>query len=442
MPVLLIALVAWALFAFGGAYRWTLVPLVAGAALLVALARPRPWQRPHALVDGALTACLVGVAVQLAPLPVRLHAILSPSTPTVDATLQLVPPERASGGARVLSLDPTATAWALATGLVLVLVFWAARWVFERDGGARLVSRAIAWMGLVLGPVALVAHWTAPRLIYGFWTPITQSDSPTPYGPFVNRNHFATWLALAVPLVAGYAMTRVASPSASGRPRGLGGAIDDRLAMLVGSLLLMTAALLASLSRSGVAGLIVGLVVFCGLGARRLTAVRIGWLLLAISALVAVSTAYMSVPGLLSRLEGVPNGLTERWTIWRDTWSMTRDFLVTGVGVGGFERGMLVYQRGARDVFFNHAHNHYLQWLAEGGVMLAAPAAVALVAATSEVVDRLRGDRTAAFWLRAGAASALGAVAVQSLWEVGLVMPANAVLFAVIAAIAVRNPGD
>ena len=40
------------------------------------------------------------------------------------------------------------------------------------------------------------------------------------------------------------------------------------------------------------------------------------------------------------------------------------------------------------------------------------------------------------FWMRAGAVSGLAAVAVQSVWEVGLRMPANAVLFAIVAAVA------
>ena len=43
------------------------------------------------------------------------------------------------------------------------------------------------------------------------------------------------------------------------------------------------------------------------------------------------------------------------------------------------------------------------------------------------------------FWMRAGAASGLAAVCVQSVWEVGLRMPANAVLFAIVAAVATHD---
>jgi hypothetical protein len=45
------------------------------------------------------------------------------------------------------------------------------------------------------------------------------------------------------------------------------------------------------------------------------------------------------------------------------------------------------------------------------------------------------------FWLRAGAASGLCGVAVQSLLETGLRTPANAVLAVVLAAIVMHVPG-
>jgi O-antigen ligase len=152
---------------------------------------------------------------------------------------------------------------------------------------------------------------------------------------------------------------------------------------------------------------------------------------------LAAATTYVSVPDLLSRVdEAVPSGLGGRTTIWRETWPMALDFSGTGLGVGAFERGMLVYQQSPRSIFFNHAHNQYLQLLVEGGLLLLVPCALALAAALRETVLRLRQDRTPMFWVRAGAAAGLVAVCVQSVWEVGLRMPANAVLFAVVAAVA------
>jgi O-antigen ligase len=100
---------------------------------------------------------------------------------------------------------------------------------------------------------------------------------------------------------------------------------------------------------------------------------------------------------------------------------------------------LTVYQP-AHDFSFNHAHNEYLQIAAEGGVILSAAVAVLIVAGCLAIASALRRDRTPTFWMRAGAASALVAIAVQSLWETGLRMPANAVLCAISFAIAIHRP--
>jgi O-antigen ligase len=142
----------------------------------------------------------------------------------------------------------------------------------------------------------------------------------------------------------------------------------------------------------------------------------------------------------VTRVEETLNvGLGGRREIWDRTWAMASDFWVTGIGVGAYERAMTVYQKQPHVFYFNHAHNEYLQLLSEGGVMLAVPAAVAIAGGAWQIWRRVDADRTAVFWIRAGAASGMLAVAVQSVWDTGLRMPANAVLFALLAAIALHN---
>jgi O-antigen ligase len=96
---------------------------------------------------------------------------------------------------------------------------------------------------------------------------------------------------------------------------------------------------------------------------------------------------------------------------------------------------MLYYQRGDRTLQFNQAHNHYLQVATEGGIVGFA-ILLALIAILARTIRRQLGsDATGSHPIRAGAACGLLAVALQSLWETGLVMPANAALAAVLAAI-------
>ena len=68
------------------------------------------------------------------------------------------------------------------------------------------------------------------------------------------------------------------------------------------------------------------------------------------------------------------------------------------------------------------------------------PIVLALSAFVRAAAGTLRTDRSAMYWLRAGAAAGLCGVAVQSVWETGLTIPANAALAAVLAAIVVHAP--
>jgi O-antigen ligase len=417
---------------------------MAGAVFLTSQAIPR-LIRSHRLADTALCACLVIATAQLIPLPPGLRLTLAPAFAGMDRALYLdAPVNPAAGPPRPLTLDPVATMWAVAFGATLLLIFWSARAIFEREGGIRAVARGVVWCGLAVSAIAFVQRALTPRLIYGFWTPITQTAVPEPFGPFVNRNDLATWLILALPVAAGYLIARATS-----KGRDVDGSIDvvkvvdARAVWLAVSLCLMVALLLATTSRSGIVGAAFGVLTLWALGQRRMSWKQSAGLGVGILAVGVVAASYASIPVLTARFgEVLASDLGRgRLTIWRNTWPMARDFWLTGLGVGAFGRGMLVYQETPRLLFFNHAHNQYLQIVVEGGLLLSAAAGVALLAGWSEIVRRLRTDRTWVFWMRAGAASGIAGVLVQNFWDAGLRMPANAVLFAVALAIALHDPG-
>ena len=127
-----------------------------------------------------------------------------------------------------------------------------------------------------------------------------------------------------------------------------------------------------------------------------------------------------------------------RLAAWRDGWQVVRDFPITGAGINTYPDAMLFYQRHVMDVRMTHAHNDYLQLLAEGGVLVAVPAAIAgalLVSAIGRNMTAARHD-SYEYWVRAGAYVGLVAVGIQETVEFSLHIPANAFLFATLAAIA------
>ena len=409
-----------------------------GAVLLAARYHASIFASPYTRLDAALVVWLLLAALMLVPVSAPTRLALAPASATVDRMLFLnTPADPAAAPSRPLSIDPASSAWALALGAVLVLLFWSAREIVA-SGGLRATVRGIAWISLALTTVALVQHGTSPQLLYGFVRPIGRN--PTPFGPFVSRNDLATWLIVALPLAAGYAAARVESRRRGDERLAVDEVVDATALWLGAAMVFIAAALVVAISRSGLIGAASGMAALLVLARRRMSRSGWGWSAAGATLVLAVAASYASWQALARRMEEtLASGLGGRREIWERTWTMTRDFWITGVGVGAYERAMTVYQQTPHVFYFNHAHNEYLQLLAEGGVVLALPAAIAIVAGVLLISRQLAADRTAVFWIRAGAAAGLLAVAVQSVWDTGLRMPANAVLFAIVAAIAMHD---
>jgi O-antigen ligase len=160
-----------------------------------------------------------------------------------------------------------------------------------------------------------------------------------------------------------------------------------------------------------------------------------------IGAALALAAAVVRVNPMVvvQRFGSAADAAVDRLAIWRTTMPLIADFWLTGTGVGTFETAMLVYQPSGSPFRINAAHNHYLQVAAEGGALLTVATGVTLVAALLVSIARLREDHSGMYWMRAGALSGLAGVAAQSLFETGLTTPANGVLAAIAAAIAVHR---
>jgi O-antigen ligase len=439
--LLLTLLLAWTTFAFAGVYLFTLaIPAAICLALLIVY-RPLPFptrggDRP---AEAWIALALALTLFQLVPLPGLIVDALSPQARETWRRLALDVPRSLP-----LSVDVDAGLWAWLVAACTATTYVAARQIFRR-GGVRTVTRAIAAIGFVVSAIALAQEASAHGLMYWRWAPIEEGAAP--FGPFVNRNHFGTWVLLAAPLVFGYlgahsAAHHRAAAAPSWRAR-IGGMADARTMWLIASGVMMTVALVVSLSRSALFGSAVA--VLAAVWLRRETAGIAGhrperWIAVALVLAAAVILVRVDPAALSARLATASVSAASRLAIWRDTLPVIRDFWLTGTGAGTYETVMLVYQRTTPEVRFNQAHNHYLQAAAEGGLLLAIPLLMALRAYVREAVRMLAGDRSGMYLVRAGALCGLAAVAAQSLWETGLTTPANAFLAAVLAAIVVHAP--
>ena len=99
----------------------------------------------------------------------------------------------------------------------MAALFWSCRHLCGRGQLARLVQ-VVAVVGLVGAVAAIIQRAVDPTRIYGLWLP--QDAGARPFGPFVNRNHFATWLLMAASLMAGAVVAdlHAVGPPQAGRP--------------------------------------------------------------------------------------------------------------------------------------------------------------------------------------------------------------------------------
>jgi hypothetical protein len=438
-------ILAWVTFPAGGVYPMVWIPAACGVVLLALMVRPRIAGNPAArTADLALVLSVAAIVLQLVPLPQPVLRAIDPHALGVRASLWLmVPPADADGRVFPISINPPDTIAALGIVVCAVLFFWTCRQICEAGGAGRMI-RAIAVIGLVASIAAIVQRSQSHDLLYGIWRPI--DPGARPYGPFVNRNHFATWVVMACPLVFGYVLARAPNhPPAHLMTQRMAAALKQLGSMriwLVASVSVMALAVLISASRSGLIGLMSATVISLLLRRGNGEPATRRWTIVQGVLLVVVALSFANFDALLERFDQtlIPSDAGRgRTAIWSDAGRVIRSFALTGSGAGTFGRAVAVYQTAEPGYSIGNAHNHYLQLAAEGGLLIGAPAALGLCAFLALGARRLREDASGDYLVRAGAAAGITAVLVQSFWETGLRMPANAMLLAVLAAIATSS---
>jgi O-antigen ligase len=445
---LLLLLVAASYLLLAGGRTWTLAPLLvlAGAAALTAPRRTFSFPKSDRPLDLALVAVLIAIGIQLVPLPATLVAKLSPHAAEVRAAIQFAAIDQPAPSWTTITVNPAATLVALGTVFLGALTFWIARGMFGAGGSTRTVCRVLAFLGALAAVMAVIQRAAAPRSVLFLLEPEARSASP--FGAFVNRNHFAAWLLLVAAPVSGYCIARVRiHPTSRGHWRQTighvlsSGAVYTALAAFV-----QVGVLLMTLSRSAVAGLGVAAVTFWNLGRSRveieIERTKLPAALGIAGAALLMVVLFVDVDGWATRMQesfGAEPVAFTRPTIWRESLPIIGDFWLTGTGAGTYGDAMQRYQHTRfwvgsmrKWAHFNNAHSQYVQVASEGGLLLGLPALMVLVLTAKLGLRAVRADKGEMFWVRVGALAGLAGLATQSIWEVALIMPANAVLAGVV----------
>ncbi len=253
-------------------------------------------------------------------------------------------------------------------------------------------------------------------------------------GTYVNKNHYAGLMEMALPLAVAYSLALVAR-RAYARAAGMAAIAAVTLAGLV-----------LSLSKMGfVAGLAGLLVMGCWAAIGRVHGGK-RWLLIGgLVALLLFGFVFLPSEAFIENYGGLTAtgqaALEGRGPIWSETLRLIAAYPAFGCGFGNYETGFLKYQAQVVDRVFTYAHNDYLQAAAELGLLGFALAAVLL---WPVVVRAFRAaaqgpDRTTRY-LGLASAGAIAAIALHSVADFNMYVPPNALAMAWICGMAASLP--
>jgi O-antigen ligase len=280
--------------------------------------------------------------------------------------------------------------------------------------------RSFVWfvlaLGFVVSVLGILQHFTFNGKLYWFRE---LRYGGVPFGPYVNRNHFAGLMELIVP--TGFSVLLLRADK------------RDHMPMLTVLTLLPLGALFLSASRGGMVamilqiGLLMTLVFMRHRGRHQLAAAAL------VILLAGGFIAWLGVGHALERFATFRElEVTEirRTSMAKDTWRMFVDHPVAGVGFGAFQEVFPSYESLYDGNVAQYAHNDYVQALAETGAVGGLFCAAFICLLLGESWKRIaRAASSADLALHIGASAACIGFLIHSLVDFNLHIPSNALLF-------------
>ncbi|HXI03089.1 MAG TPA: O-antigen ligase family protein, partial [Candidatus Saccharimonadales bacterium] len=426
---------------------------------------------------------IVLVLLQLLPLPPALVKLVSPATARLDAeslpgyaggqevdfartgsflagaghdatvSRILEAPDDAPKGLSVrgsvyrpLSMYPYSTVDRLIVLLCLCIVFAVSLHVLSSRERIEWLLRALVLFGFALALFGIIQRLSWNGKI--FWL-IPVDPGASPFGPFVNHNHFAAYLAMIVPVATGLLMdeARRLLPGATGRLVATHGPEPFARLLLAAFVVgLMSGAVVLSASRGAVLALLGAFFLYGGALAVQGRFGRMETAAAVLLLVVAVSLSFWLGAGpLAQKLKAIGNvesepSLYSRVLGYRATVDIIQSFPLAGTGLGTFPHAWKhVYPPGTASVW-HEAHNDYLQLFAEAG---AAGFAIFLaglaIFAWRYLLPGILGRRSPQSYAVHGAAVGIVAAALHSAVDFPLQVAGCAVLFVVLSAAVVSH---
>lgn len=322
---------------------------------------------------------------------------------------------------------------------------------FRTNSHAKLLLTAGTINGVAISLFGMVQSLTGGNQGTIYWV-IKLLRGGIPFGPYVNRNNASGYLLICLACALGLAAVVLTNPQKESRNKDrdlffwaqfkiyflkfVSELNAVKIAILF-AIVLISAGVIASLSRGGTAAMLAGFLATLTLYgvARRprflaLIVIPAGVLILLLGSWLGFGDQ------LMKRFEHDSVRVTNqnlRIKHWTDTWPAISDFGAFGSGVGAYEQVHRIYRSDSENVIFQYAENQFFQTAVEMGwpglaVLLIAWLMVGFIA----MFLLFRGNSPVSIGLGVAGVFSFFAVFVASLFDFGLYLPANMSLMAVI----------
>ena len=378
---------------------------------------------------------LLFAAVQVVPLPFGLVQILSPTRAALEAAVEpLLGPSKFI----TLSTTPDRTSDLLLTiagYLLIALVVRSLTFRFESN----------PWMTAM--PVLVIA---AMEAVFGFFQAGGPGEAPA-IGTYPDHDHYSCLLNLALPFAVLFPVALSRREQFQEQPPA-NRFMQISLVVLTAGALLM--AVVYSQSRIGLVGAFASLLVAGSLAYflrdwsiefevssgwyRKAVPYAITALVLLLGFLILPTDPLIAQFSDLAKSDQI--SAETRLQIWRDTTRIIKAYPLFGCGLGGFESTLLRYKSAAPMAPVAHAHNDYLQVLAEFGVLGFTAGALLILRILYRTVRAARYAQSVdGRYLAIACAAAMVAMLLHSIVDFNAYFPGNAMVDAWIIGIACVN---
>ena len=431
----LMAVMAGCALAFGAVEPWSMATLGLSIVALLVL-----WVI-KGLVDRRLEIIAPSTALPLA-------ALIS------LGVLQGVTITDSAGKRFSISLDAEATRLAIEVLLILLIAFLLSANFLAKVPALTWLRNFLIFFGLALAVFGLIQRgaWNGKY----YWLIEPSAQPPSPFGPFVNHNHFAGFVEMIAPIPVALILRR---------------AVRGELAVFYGfAAAMMGLAVVMSLSRGGIISLVAGLMFVVafgfkgsgewgvgsmewGMGKRKsplpipIAASRAGAIIVMLIT-IGAGVWWIGADPVIRRVEKselAPSSMDvgrrgetffqSRGWIWRDTAAMIRDRWALGVGVGAYQTAYPIYSSHDGTLVVGQAHNDYLQIMADAGILGAVIALWFIFLVARDAVRASRHRSRVMSGTALGATGGMFALFIHSLFDFNFQIPSNALLFLVLTSV-------